>query len=170
MSERVSVWVEFSMLGYGAVAQWGRLAPSSEGAVLPGGEHEAPADYWLGLYLRAHPDDRPEIEALAIAYLERWRRRPEPPSEGETLVELKTRIVKTGAGWTPQEVALAVRCTPTFVRNVRTEFDRNPETGKVEGSLEHARALLTQGLSLRQVAILTGIPKSTLHDAMKAAA
>ena len=46
---------------------------------------------------------------------------------------------------------------------VRIEFERNPETGREEGSLQHAMGLLSSGMSLRQVAILTGIPKSTLH-------
>jgi hypothetical protein len=49
------------------------------------------------------------------------------------------------------------------VRRVRHAAERNPDTGREEGSLQHARDLLSQGLSLRQVAILTGIPKSTLH-------
>lgn len=167
-AEVTNVWVGFAMLGYGAVARWGEVR-SSEPGVLPAGEHEAPVDYFIALYVRAHPSDRPAIEELAQAYLDRWRRRPEPPGEAETLDELKARVVKTGAGWTPAEVALAMRCTPTFVRATRIEADRNPETGKIEGSIEHARELLATGHSLRQVAILTGIPKSTLHDALKAA-
>lgn len=161
------VWIGFAMLGYGAVQRFGQIR-SAEGGVLPAGEHEAPGDYWLSVYLRAHPADQEEILALALEALQTWRKRPEPPSEGETLAEFKARIVATGEGWKPREVALALRCTPTLVRAARLEADRNPETGKVEGSVEHARALLADGLSLRQVAMLTGIPKSTLHDALRA--
>jgi DNA invertase Pin-like site-specific DNA recombinase len=60
-------------------------------------------------------------------------------------------------------VSLACRCTPTLVRRVRVDGERNPETGREEGSLQHARDLLASGMSLRQVAVLTGISKSTLH-------
>jgi hypothetical protein len=60
-------------------------------------------------------------------------------------------------------VSLACRCTPTLVRQARIEAERNPETGREEGSLEQARDMLERGMSLRQVAVLTGIPKSTLH-------
>jgi hypothetical protein len=159
------VWIGFAMLGYGKVMAWGEVVRASER-----GEYDFPADHWLDLYERAHPDDRAEILELAREELERWRRRPEPPDEAETFDELKTRIVKTGEGWTPKEVALAMRCTPTLVRAARMEADRHPETGKIEGSIERARELLSTGHSLRQVAILTGIPKSTLHDALRSAA
>jgi hypothetical protein len=88
--------------------------------------------------------------------------RPESPPEGETLDDLKARILEL-EGWEPRDVSLACRCTPTLVRQARIEAERNPESGREEGSLEQARAMLDGGMSLRQVAILTGIPKSTLH-------
>lgn len=162
------VWVGFAMLGYGAVMRYGEVRCSDSDA-MPAGEYEAPADYWIARYEQAHPDDQPDVLELALIYLETWRRRPEPADESETLDQLKARIVETGNGWTPKEVALAMRCTPTLVRAARLEADRHPETGKIEGSVEHARELLANGCSLRQVAILTGIPKSTLHDALRAA-
>jgi hypothetical protein len=84
---------------------------------------------------------------------------------GETLEDLKARILREGQGWTPKEVALAMRVTPTLVRNVRTEAERDPEYGRPDGSLAHGLALLDAGLSIRQAAQITGIPKSTLHDA-----
>jgi hypothetical protein len=104
------------------------------------------------------------------AELEAWRRRPDPPPPGETLDDLKRRVLEEGAGWTPHEVALAMRVTPTFVRNVRTEAERDPQTGKPDDRLAKGLKLLAEGLSLRQVERITGVPKSTLHDAARAAA
>jgi hypothetical protein len=78
--------------------------------------------------------------------------------------------VHEGEGWTPQEVALAMRVTPTLVRNVRNEYERDTQYGRPDGSLAHGISLLNAGCSLRQAAQITGIPKSTLHDAHKRAA
>jgi hypothetical protein len=67
-------------------------------------------------------------------------------------------------------VALAMRVTPTLVRNVRGWAERDPDYGRPDQSLAHGLSLLSSGCSLRQAAQITGIPKSTLHDAMRAAA
>jgi hypothetical protein len=106
----------------------------------------------------------------ARSELRAWQRRPDPPPDGESFEDLKRRIVSDGEGWTPHEVALAMRVTPTLVRNVRSEAEREVEYGKPDGSLAHGLNLLNAGCSLRQAAQITGIPKSTLHDAMRAAA
>ena len=160
----------FAMFGYGLTFAWAERIRSSESALLPSGEGEPPVERWLILYARATEDERPDVEAGARAELNAWRRREAPPLEVETMDELSARIISEGEGWSPKEVALAMRCTPTLVRRVREANERNVETGKVEGSLEHAKALLARGCSLRQVAILTGIPKSTLADQLKRAA
>ena len=160
------VMIGYAMLGLGGVMRYEKRRDSERG-VWPAGEPEPPWVYWLDLYVGAPEHERSDIEARARAYLEAWRRRPEPPSEEESFDQFKARIVEAGESWTPQEVSLALRCTPTLVRQARLEADRNPETGKPEGSVEHARTLIAQGLSLRQVAMLTGIPKSTLSDALR---
>jgi hypothetical protein len=87
----------------------------------------------------------------------------------ETLADLKARIIDEGAGWTPREVSIAMRCTERLVRVARTEANRHPETGyglPPEGVdvWAWARELRAQGLSLRQVALVTGLARSTLHD------
>jgi hypothetical protein len=165
------VIVGFSMLQYGSVMAWGRRIPSAEAAALPAGESAPPLLYWLDKL--ACSGTMEEFTATAErmrAELEAWRRRPDPPPPGETLSDLKRRLLEEGEGWTPQEVALAMRITPTFVRNVRTEAERDPEYGRPDGSLAHGISLLRDGCSLRQAAQITGIPKSTLHDAWRAAA
>jgi len=165
------VRIGYAMLQYGSVQRWGRTAKSSETSVFPAGEIDPPFDHWLDLLDQAQTtQDILTIMRRALAELEAWRRRPEPPPSGETFDDLKRRIVIDGQGWTPQEVALAMRVTPTLVRNVRREADREEMYGRPDGSLSQGLQLLATGMSLRQVAQITGIPKSTLHDAQKAAA
>jgi hypothetical protein len=160
----------FVLLQYGAVMRWDRRIPGNEVVALPAGEDRPPFEHWIEKWETAVDEERPAIEAAARAELEAWRRRTEPVPDGETLDDLKARILHDGQGWTPQEVALAMRVTPTLVRKVRVEGERDPEYGRPDGSLQKGIALLSQGLSLRQVERITGIPKSTLHDAHRKAA
>src|SRR3954469_21300284 len=149
---------------------WGRQPKLAERPLLPSGEGQPPFDYWLEALARCETrEDAAATLARARSELAAWRRRPEPPPEGESFGDLKSRILHEGEGWTPQEVALAMRVTPTLVRNVRHEFDRDPQYGRPDGSLAHGIDLLNAGCSLRQAAQITGIPKSTLHDAQKRA-
>jgi hypothetical protein len=165
------VVVGFSMLQYGGVMALSRKSPSAEGALFPAGEGWPPLDYWRAQIERcATIEEVAAVAERARAELAAWRRRPDPPPEGESFDDLKRRILEEGESWTPQEVALAMRVTPTLVRNVRVEAERDPEYGRPDGSLAHGLSLLASGCSLRQAAQITGIPKSTLHDAMKAAA
>jgi hypothetical protein len=164
------VFVGYALIQYGAVMRWGRTIPSAEGAVLPQGESDPPLDYWLEqLALARTTDELLRIAERMRRELEAWRRRPDPPPPGETLDDLKHRLLTEGKGWTPQEVALAMRVTPTFVRNVRTEAERDPETGRADQRLSGALGMLAEGMSLRQVERITGIPRSTLHDARRTA-
>lgn len=171
MSEVRTTIVGFSMLQYGGVMAWDRRIPSAEGALFPAGEDAPPLLYWLEKL--AASESREQFTATAElmkAELEAWRRRPDPPPEGETLDDLKRRVLREGSGWTPHEVALAMRVTPTFVRGVRNEAERDPQTGRPDNRLARGLKLLGDGLSLRQVERITGVPKSTLHDAQRAAA
>jgi predicted amidohydrolase len=165
------VIVGFELLQYGNVMRWGRTVPNAESALLPAGESDPPLDHWLDLLTQAQTvDEVVLVVERARSELRAWRRRPDPPPDGESFEDLKRRIVTEGEGWTPQEVALAMRVTPTLVRNVRGWAERDPDYGRPDQSLAHGLSLLSSGCSLRQAAQITGIPKSTLHDAMRAAA
>lgn len=165
------VVIGYELLQYGSVMRWGRVIPSAEGAALPAGEGYPPLDYWLDLVSRQQTlEDVRAVVERARSELRAWRRRPEPPPSGESFTDLKRRIIEDGEGWTPKEVALAMRVTPTLVRNVRTEAERDVDYGRPDNSLAHGIQLLSAGLSLRQVERITGISKSTLHDAYRRAA
>lgn len=168
MSEIHELRTGFELLQYGHVMAWGQQPKLADRPVFPSGEPATPFEFYLDLLPQCQT--LAEVHALlrrARSELEAWRRRPEPPPEGETFDDLKRRIIHEGEGWTAHEVALAMRVTPTLVRNVRHEFDRDPERGRPDGSLQHGLALLASGLSLRQAAQITGIPKSTLFDAQQ---
>ena len=87
----------------------------------------------------------------------------------ETLEELCARIVQDGWAIPTDECARAMRCTPTLVRRARLAAERHPETGyslppRQQDPMEWALKLDAVGLSVRQIATLTGLPKSTIHD------
>lgn len=165
------VIVGYTLLQYGRVQAWGRQVPSAEGGVFPSGEGDPPLLYWLDKLASAQTlEEFATFASQMKLELDAWRRRPEPPPAGETLDDLKRRVLEEGKGWTPHEVALAMRVTPTFVRHVRTEAERDPQTGRPDNRLAKGLKLLAEGFSFRQVESITGVPKSTLHDAAKAAA
>jgi hypothetical protein len=129
MSELRQIVIGFSMLQYGHVMAWGRQPKLAERPALPSGESSPPLEYWLELLPRCQTiEEVAELILRANAELEAWRRRPEPPPEGETFDDLRARIIDEGEGWTPHEVALAMRVTPTLVRNVRSEAERDGPT------------------------------------------
>jgi hypothetical protein len=111
------------------------------------------------------------VEASAIvdeirAELSHATRRALPMDATETAQDMAERIIEDGVGWTADEVALACRCLPSFVRASRLAFDRDPETGKTppDGDpVEVARVLRDQGRSWRTIERLTGVAHSTLR-------
>ena len=163
--------IAYQMLGYGSTIKYGARR-NAEGQPLPSGEGQPPLDHWLDLWIVAtSSSERKLIVTMARAELAAWKKRPEPAPEGESGEQMIARLIREGEGWRCEDVALAFRCTPTLVRRWRIEHDRNPETGRTEGSIQQAKDLMATGrYTLRQVAMLTGIPKSTLHDHVDRAA
>lgn len=156
---------EYALLGYGATMRFEKRRDADRNP-FPSGEAEPPFERWLDLLCRCETFEVFRgVWSEAVDELSAWKRRPDAPPQGETLAQMQSRIIDEGEGWEVRDVALVFRCTPTLVRRTRIERERNPDTGRIEGSLQHAKDLLARGLSLRQVAVLTGIPKSTLHDA-----
>jgi hypothetical protein len=97
------------------------------------------------------------------------RRRPMATVTGETADDLAERIIEDGEDWAPSDVALAMRCTPTFVRRARLAHNRDPESGQLLDKADPwalARELHGRR-SLRTIERLTGIPRSTLHDRLR---
>lgn len=84
----------------------------------------------------------------------------------ETADDLAERIVEDGCGWPVDDVVLAMRCLPSFVRRARLTAGRDPETGLTppdSDPMEVARVLADAGRSTRTIERLTGVPRSTLR-------
>jgi hypothetical protein len=144
-------------------------SPPSSAA--PSGD-DTPATYWRLRFADARSvDELRSLVAQARAEVRAIRRRPFAPLRYETADELAERIISDGEGVDALRVAIAMRCTPTFVRRARIARGRDPEHGRVVDldALE-PRALLDAGLSVRQAAAVLGLPRSTLHERARAAA
>src|SRR4051794_31699081 len=99
--------------------------------------------------------------------------RPHAELRAESLEDLGALVVDRGEGFDAQTVAISLRCTPTLVRRARLAAGLEPERGRpleVNGNgpalgLE----LVANGYSLRAAALISGTPRSTLHDRARAA-
>jgi hypothetical protein len=158
-----------SLVSYGAVQRFGPRSRSVEGALLPPGEDQPMHEIWARRFAKAAPDELRDLVTEAEAELDAWVRRPLVPDTVETLEELCARIVDDGWGVTAAECARAMLTTPTLVRNARLAAGRHPESGyhlpaPSRDAWAWAEMLDRVGLNVRQIATLTGLPKSTLHD------
>lgn len=126
---------------------------------------ESPAAYWRARF-DACTDERELAELVALARLDlrRIRRRAFPAVSWNEATELAARVIEDGEGETAQLVAIALRCTPTFVRRTRVAHGRDPDHGRVVhiDRIDPA-SLRAAGLSIRQAAAVIGVPRSTLH-------
>jgi hypothetical protein len=126
---------------------------------------DSPADYWRERFDAARDErEAHELVELARDELVHIRRRTFPPLAYDSALELGERVVDEGEGVDAAGVAVALRCTPTFVRRARLARGREPERGRVADVELDARSLRTAGLSLRQVSAVLGVPRSTLHE------
>jgi hypothetical protein len=137
---------------------------SSPSSSTPSGD-DSPAAYWRARFAAASSvDELDKLVQLARDELALIRRRAFPALAYATADELAERVVSEGEGVEPSVVALALRCTPTFVRRARVARGREPEHGRVVVVALEPRALVDAGMSLRQVAVVLGVPRSTLHE------
>lgn len=137
----------------------------------PPGELIPDAEYFHNRLQRSETvSDARETLSEARACLAGVLRRAMAHVPGESAVELAARITEDGAGWTAEDVAQAMRVTPTFVRRARLLAGRDPENGLTPPDADPmvlAVELFAAGRSLRTIARLTGIPRSTLHDRLR---
>lgn len=176
LDEARPVLLRMTLLSYGKVAALQRSRGGEPSTVFPSGESEPLAESYAAAFAQAQTVD--QARALldeARAELSTWLRRPLAPDTTETLDELMARIVQDGWALTPDDCARAMRCLPSLVRRARIAAGRHPETGQhlptvLLDRMAWARVLDSAGLSLRQIEVLTGVPKSTLHYRLSKAA
>lgn len=93
-----------------------------------------------------------------------------PVMAGETLDQLKARIVKEGEGFTVKQVAQAMRCGERIVMVARRDAGREPDLGKApapeadaEARRARAQQLADDGFTLAQIARLLDVHRSTIE-------
>lgn len=158
-----------ALISYGATQALGRSGKAAERQLYPPGEAAPMHDRWSRILQSASEAELPALMEEANAELQSWIRRPLVSNAAETLEELCARIVQDGWAIGAEECARAMRCTPTLVRRARLAAERHPETGyslppRQQDPMTWAFKLDAVGLSVRQIATLTGLPKSTIHD------
>jgi hypothetical protein len=167
------VLLRLALVSHAPTARLGSIGSGSNSAHE---SHRPPGDSTPDAeYFRTRLDNAESLSDALEAYLQARAclagilRRTMATVTGETAAELGERIVEDGEGWEAEDVALALRCTPTFVRKSRLSLGRDPETGysAPDGDpMAVALELRERGRSLRTIARLTGIPRSTLHSRM----
>jgi hypothetical protein len=146
------------------------VSGSSPTSGVPNGE-DTPAAYWRDRFGDARTErEAHELTELARVELRSIRRRAFPALSYDSADELVERVIRDGEGVAPLQVSIALRCTSTFVRRARIARGREPEHGRVVDVELEPRALLAAGLSYRQVAVVLGVPRSTLHERIARAA
>ena len=89
---------------------------------------------------------------------------------GESVDDLRARIVREGVGWTVREVAQRMRCGERLVREARKAAGRDPDYGRIpepeadaEARRQRARELHSTGHTLAQIARLLDVSRSTIE-------
>jgi hypothetical protein len=189
-----SILANMELLAHGTITNY---SPTGGGGSAdtkpPTGESRPPHEHWARRWEKAVYDDleeehresapitrhRRRVIEKAQADLDSYRKRAEGQVVGETESELEARIIKDGEGEPVDRVALAMRCTPTLVRKARLKAGRSVVTGKAPRDTvidaptdqhDRARALAEDGHTERQIAWLTGLPKTTLRRILGRAA
>lgn len=97
-----------------------------------------------------------------------------PEIRSESWPELAARIVSVGENWTAVEVAQGLRTSARLVRRARLAAGRDPENGFAlppeiaNGKpVKFATHLVLSGYSIRAAAMLAGVPRSSVHDAVR---
>lgn len=134
----------------------GKATDEHPGGKMPKGGGRSGFEWWTTYLNAVHPE---AVIADAERELEHAHRSEADRDVAETAEQLTARIRRLRAqGWTIKEVSISCRCTETRVR----QADRDTTVAKV---LE-----LHGTCTIRQIETITGVPRSTIHDILRAEA
>lgn len=131
---------------------------------------DAPHIHYRAELLAATNDrDRAEVLDQARAELAAIRKRQAPIVDLVEPAEVTDARIrrKLDDGWTVAQVALNERVTETRVRRAAAGHDPAEQH---DDTTSRVRELAAQGLTVRNIAMRLGIPKSTVHDLLRKAA
>jgi len=174
------VLAELELTSHGSTQSWNSSGHGGESVnVFPPGESCPPHIEWRERYERAITDDARQrvIDDAGRALRGIIRRAKVTPVSGESEKEFAARVISTGRGFGVGEVATAMRCTPTRVRRIRLAGGVSLDFGEPliveapDGDVERrVRTLAEQGMSERQIAMLTRLGTSRVRRVLGRAA
>lgn len=176
------VLAELELLSHGSTQSFAAApgAGSDKSYGRPPGDEHPPHLHWREQWERASDEDR-RSEVLRLARSDLAAHRKGDMSRVAVTVEsreeLEKRVVREGKGWTAKETALHCRVTPTFVRKARLKaatdaaVEAREEPAPVAADKrERCLHLAVTGHTERGIAMLTGLPKSTVRRLLGRAA
>jgi hypothetical protein len=140
---------------------------NSEDPASPPGESDPPHLRWRAAMDACEDAALPIVIDRALVELEHCLHRPLAPVRGETMGELKGRVI-AASGHPARDVAYALRCTERLVRTTRAEAGQDMDNGRPLPASEptdrvgHARELVAGGLTMRQTAAVLGVAHTTV--------
>jgi hypothetical protein len=173
------ILAQLELISHGTTQSWSPSHGGEKEVAFPPGESKPPHVRWREEWKKATDDDgRTNAIKGARNELKSLSTRSITAVSVETEEQLSKRVVKDGEGWTVEEVAQRMRCTTTFVRKARVKDGRDIATGIkpeeiIEGlavKRERARELAKRGLTERQIAMHTGLSKTTVRRVLGKAA
>jgi hypothetical protein len=169
------VLAELELISHGKCASYNSSGAGESTAVLPQGESRPPHEYWRGRFNAASTDyELADLVRQARDELEAWRVRQEP---AEDCWNERDAILKDGEGFEASVVARRFARSVTYVMRLRAKDDREAEFGLPtrfaavkDNSSDRVQNLASQGCTLRQIAMQTGLHKTQVQRMLKAAA
>lgn len=174
-----AVLLELMMLMQGKTQSWNATTKGGDRDPCPSGEAYPIAEEYRDRYHQAAGDiARTRVLHDARDELERWRGHGITRHAGETTAQEEVRMLREGKGFDPQTVAVRFNTSASRVRRVRIQGQHTPETGlplpgavaPPSGDLARMVELKGNGYTLRQIATLTGKPRSTVDRMLRDAA
>lgn len=161
----MEVWLQ-----YGSTSSFEPVTSSGERTYgRPSGDGRPVHLLWRERWVSASVFERPgvlEDARVELAGLLKQKRVVVVP---ETVTELEARVVREGEGWSVADTARYCRCTETFVRRARSRASA-ARVVVLGDRRERVLELVAQGLSERQINMITGAARGTIRRAMGKAA
>lgn len=160
------ILAQLEMISHGSITAYNSAGGNDSehpGGKRPAGDSCPPHDRYREQYVAAKTDSaRSAVIDAAQCELRALRKAaaPSKPIEPETEAEFDARAQQLLAhGWEVEDVARAMKCTPTRIRRAATAC-KHPDV----------HALAAEGKSVRGISISTGLSKSEIHRILKRAA
>lgn len=169
--EMRAVILAMRMLGGGKCQSFNSSGGKSENPdPRPQGEPDPLADHWVREWAREASERT--LEA-ARAELRAWKRRETPAEDDGT--DFEQWVLDDGEGYAVAQVASKFGVAESRVRRIRLKAGRESEFGVAGGfqrdnSRDRVLNLASQGCTLRQIEMQTGVSKSKVQRWLKDAA